>query len=128
MERTIGGPDDDCVKKKWTALQAAELHGVQGGGSGEGKWASLSDSQASVELFYRVRNCRQTVDFARGKRSAFARLDKARLTVPQVRPPESQLAVRTCWRSSIACRSVLRRNGNCCGSLAASAGLLRRAL
>ncbi len=59
----------------------------QGGGSGEGKWASLSDNQAAVELFYRLRNCRQTVDFARRQRAAFAYLDKALLTIPQVLPP-----------------------------------------
>lgn len=72
---------------------------MQGGGSGEGKWASLSDNQASVELFYRLRNCRQTVDFARRQRAAFARLDKALLTIPQV-PCFAQSPLSNCqlWR------------------------------
>ena len=109
-------------------MQAAEPHAAQGGGGGEGKWASLSDSQASVELFYRLRNCRQTVDFARGKCSAFARLDKAQLTIPQVRPRDFQQAARTCWHSSSACRSVLRRKAIAVGALVASAGLFRQTL
>jgi hypothetical protein len=56
-------------------LQEASAHG-------EGY---MSDSQAATELLLRLNHARQTLDFVKRQMASYARLDKAHMSIMQVR-------------------------------------------
>ena len=88
----------------------------QGNGSsnedGPRKWACLSDGQAAVQLFWRLNHARQTVDFVRRQRAVFSRLDKLRLTIPQV----NQEPFGTCKATLWLCSKTLVSLGSSAGA------------